>query len=51
MYILVILMFINPMQPIKDQFHFANKGECERVSSMLRSVSKYRTLATCQPVV
>jgi hypothetical protein len=50
MYILVILIFISPMETAKDQFHFANKRECERISDMLKSVSKFRTITSCQAV-
>lgn len=51
MYVLVILVFLNSMQTSKDQFHFVSKGECERVGEMLKTVSKYRTITSCQPIV
>lgn len=51
MYVLIILVFLNPLQATKDQFHFVNKSECERVGQMLKVVSKYRTVTSCQQIV
>lgn len=51
MYILVLLVFINPGQVTKDQFHFANQVECQRVSELLKTVSKFRIISNCQQVV
>lgn len=51
MFVLVILVFLSPQQPVKGQFLFAKKGECEKLVEMVKTVSKYRVLTSCQQVV
>lgn len=51
MFVLVILVFLSPQQPIKEQFLFTKKGECEKLVEMVKAVSKYRVLTSCQQVI
>lgn len=51
MFVLVILVFLSPQQPVKEQFLFVKKGECEKLVEMVKAVSKYRILTSCQQVV
>lgn len=51
MFILVILVFISAQEPVREQFLFARKGECEKLVEMVKTVSKYRVLTSCQQVV
>lgn len=51
MYILVLLIFLTPQEPVQDQFVFANQKECQRAAKMVRAISRFRALVACQPLV